>query len=443
MSLPLADIGRRDGARLLALAFPPGERLRVDRRTRTQQRVVRRLDARRQNERVEVDVGGRAHVFRLDPVEGQGARVELLPIGRPCDGGVVRGIFRPADDQDEPPAQRLPAYPGDQAVEEVVLVSGRGARLVRLERLQRRQDPANRRGASGRIDEPEGVEAVEGGVVESGRNGLGLENALDPRRLRVAVDEGLQSGRIRLAGGWIGLRGDELLVERLGRGDGKHRQADHRGAPQLPVGKAELQSQAPYDAGGVGGVGLAARQGKPAQYWHPPRLEDHSLRDTLPIAVALEDARDPDTLGVVPARSRVHAVDLLESVGEPARREVSRREPSAEIREPARDDGEDSADHGESRERTGDAGRPTPGRDRGAGVDRHVILPRSYPNSVTARTALVKCRTEAETTGSGARDVGIAPRSSKGVETSHRRSIPSAVVNKVRSSRITSRIKRS
>src|SRR5262249_6129063 len=156
--------------------------------------------------------------------------------------------------QDEPPAQRLPAYPGDQAVEEVVLVSGRGTRLVRLERLQRRQDPANRRGAAGRHDEPESAEAAGGAGYAGGRNAVGLESALEPRRLRVAVDEGLQSGRIRLAGGWIGLRGDELLVERLGRGDGKHRQADHRGAPQLPVGKAELQSQAPYDAGGVGGV---------------------------------------------------------------------------------------------------------------------------------------------------------------------------------------------
>src|SRR5262245_36060309 len=114
MSLPFADVRGRDRAGLLRLAFTLGKRLRVDRRARAEQGIVRWRDARGQDQRVEVDVGRRTRAFSLHPIERQGGYLEAFAVRRPGDRGVVGGIARLPDDDDQTPAQRLTTDLSDQ-----------------------------------------------------------------------------------------------------------------------------------------------------------------------------------------------------------------------------------------------------------------------------------------------------------------------------------------
>src|SRR5919106_6277532 len=97
MSLPAPDVGGRDLARLLRLAFTPGERSGVDRGASAQQGVVRGRDARGQNQGVEVDVGRGTGVLGLYPIDRHGSHVDPLPSRRPGDGGVASRIARLPD----------------------------------------------------------------------------------------------------------------------------------------------------------------------------------------------------------------------------------------------------------------------------------------------------------------------------------------------------------
>jgi hypothetical protein len=132
----------------------------------------------------------------------------------------------------------------------------------------------------------------------------------------------------------IGFGSEELLVERLRRAERKDRQVDHRRSPELTVGHAELEPQAAYRAGVVRGVRLAAGQEKKRPSTGTrPGSKDRRLRQPRRIPVALEEARHSDALGVIATKAGVDAVHVLERVGEPGRRQISRREPSAEIGE--------------------------------------------------------------------------------------------------------------
>jgi hypothetical protein len=66
-----------------------------------------------------------------------------------------------------------------------------------------------------------------------------------------------------------------------------------------PSGREELKTQAADGAQIVGGVGIAAAQGKAADHWHAAALEDDSLREARPLPVAIEKSSDAYAFRVV------------------------------------------------------------------------------------------------------------------------------------------------
>ena len=105
-------------------------------------------------------------VVTLHSIERQGSHIHLFPLRRPGDGGVVGGIARLPNDDDEMPLQRLAVNLCDQRVKKIILVLGRRSGACRLERLHRRQEPAYRDGIARRIDEAKRIQAMERAVVK-------------------------------------------------------------------------------------------------------------------------------------------------------------------------------------------------------------------------------------------------------------------------------------
>src|SRR5947209_11379305 len=92
------------------------------------------------------------------------------------------------------------------------------------------------------------------------------------------------------------------------------------------------------------------------------------------VAVAFEEAGNAHPLGMVTTEAGMGPIDLLESVGKPSRRQLTGREPAAEIGKSSRDRRKGDADQGESCERASPA--ETRPRDSCTcfEVDRHVTL---------------------------------------------------------------------
>src|ERR1700757_965894 len=133
---------------------------------------------------------------------------------------------------------------------------------------------------------------------------------------------------------------------------------DHRGSPQLAVRQGELETQAAHGRRRVGRVGMAAPQREAAENRHTAWLEDSRFREPNAVAVALEEPRDANALGVVATETGVDAVDFLETVGEPRGRQRIRGEPTAEIGEGPGNPGKSDADKGQSCHRAGRAEEP-------------------------------------------------------------------------------------
>src|SRR5215467_14765426 len=109
------------------------------------------------NQGIEVEIRRGAGLIAFHSIERQGSYIDLLALRWPGDGGVVGGIARLSDDDDEAPLQRLAVNLCDQRDEQEVLVLGRSG----LPRLRGRQDPAHRCGLVGRVDEAKRIQAVE------------------------------------------------------------------------------------------------------------------------------------------------------------------------------------------------------------------------------------------------------------------------------------------
>jgi hypothetical protein len=101
------SFGRRDSAGFFALAFAALKRLRISRRSRTQQRIVRGGDSVRQHQRIEVDVARGTCIIALHVVDRQCSCVDLLPIRRPGNRRVIGRVFRLTDRDDQVPLQRM------------------------------------------------------------------------------------------------------------------------------------------------------------------------------------------------------------------------------------------------------------------------------------------------------------------------------------------------
>src|ERR1700732_1768681 len=125
----------------------------------------------------------------------------------------------------------------------------------------------------------------------------------------------------------VALRCHQVVVKGLRILERKHRQIDHCGPPLFAVGQRKLKPQAADSAQIVGGVGVAAAQGKAADHWHAAALEDDSLREARPLPVAVEKSSNTYAFRVIATETRVNAVTPLKLIKEPRRRQFLRAEP--------------------------------------------------------------------------------------------------------------------
>ncbi len=93
----------------------------------------------------------------------------------------------------------------------------------------------------------------------------------------------------------------------------------------------------------IGRVWLSAGQSKTPKDRHTARFENNSLRERNTLAVALKRTTDTYTLGMIPAKTGMSSVHLLEGVDEPRRRQIIRREPPAQIPKRPHNTEDDSA----------------------------------------------------------------------------------------------------
>src|SRR5258705_9052335 len=98
-------------------------------------------------------------------------------------------------------------------------------------------------------------------------------------------------------------------------------------------------------------IGLASPQREAADHGHTPRLKDGGFRETDAFPIAFEEPGNTHPLGMIATEARVEAIDLLESVGEPCRGQLIRREPPAEIAERSCNRRKDDTDQCESCQR--------------------------------------------------------------------------------------------
>src|SRR5436309_530781 len=172
-------------------------------------------------------------------------------------------------------------------------------------------------------------------VVEPRGERLALDDVHRLHGFRVAVEKRVHGGWVRLARVGIRPRGDEPLINRLGRSEREHRQVDHRGSPHFAVRQIELEPKAAHRIGAVGDVRLAAGQGEAPDHGQAAGAEDNRLRETHSIPVAFEKAGNAHAFGMVATKAGMDAVDALERVGEPGRRQIVRSEPAADKYRPS------------------------------------------------------------------------------------------------------------
>jgi hypothetical protein len=188
-----------------------------------------------------------------------------------------------------------------------------------------RERPAHVGGRAVRVDESKRIETVVGGVVETGRPRIALDDCERPYGFRVAREERRPFRRIGLMRVGIALRCYQVIVKGLRILEREHRQIDHRGPPLFAVGQRKLKPQAADGAQIVGGVGVADAQGKAADHWHAAALEDDSLREARPLPVAFEKSSNAYAFRVIATETRVDAVHPLKLIDEPRRRQLRSR----------------------------------------------------------------------------------------------------------------------
>ena len=141
-----------------------------------------------------------------------------------------------------------------------------------------------------------------------------------------------------------GERRHRKIVEILRRIHDENRDVDHARAPLFAVRLLEKNRQAANGMRRVSLIWLSARQRKASHDGYPARAEDLGLGERLPLAIALEIAGDTDSLGVIPAKSRMLSVQMLKHVDQCRGSKRVRREPAARIHEETRDHCEQRAD---------------------------------------------------------------------------------------------------
>src|SRR5436305_5242197 len=110
---------------------------------------------------MEVNLPGGTRVATLALIERQGSHFLLLPALGPGESGVVGGIARLSNGDEELPAQWLAVNLSDQRIKKIILVLGRRSGVCCLEWLHWLQEPAYRAGIAGRIDEAKRIQTVE------------------------------------------------------------------------------------------------------------------------------------------------------------------------------------------------------------------------------------------------------------------------------------------
>jgi hypothetical protein len=142
----------------------------------------------------------------------------------------------------------------------------------------------------------------------------------------------------------VNLRGEQLLVKTLRSPDHKHRKVHHRHAPFLPLARLEAKPQPTHRRRLIPRVRLPAIKRKTAEHRDAARSQHARLRKVHAPSIAFEIAGNAHALSVVTTKTRMDAVDRLESVHEAARRQPPWGEPSGQIQETSHDPQHQGAD---------------------------------------------------------------------------------------------------
>jgi len=98
------------------------ERTHINRRARAQERIVRRGDSVRQDQRIEINVARWTRVVTLHLVYRQCSHVNPPPVGRPRNCRVIRRISCLGDGDYQVPLQRVLMNIRNQFIEEEICV---------------------------------------------------------------------------------------------------------------------------------------------------------------------------------------------------------------------------------------------------------------------------------------------------------------------------------
>src|SRR5262249_1307181 len=109
---------------------------------------------------------------------------------------------------------------------------------------------------------------------------------------------------------------EHALVEDLRCTDREQREVDHCGSPQFAVECRELKPKTAPRVRPVGLVRLRAIKGKASDYRHAPRFKDGGLGETDPVAIALEESGNSESLRMIASEPGMDAANLLEPVDE-------------------------------------------------------------------------------------------------------------------------------
>ncbi len=185
----------------------------------------------------------------------------MLAVFGPGQGGVVLRVARFAYGDDHVPLHRGHGGACDQVMfEEVVRRFFQFFFGQRFLSLVRHEAPFHQMLGLFRVDELEGVDAVERRGVILGRRVVALQEARLAHGVGVAGEEGFEFFRIGLACFGIGLCCHDHVVEGVGVGRAEDRRIQHGEVLAAAVGQAEFDGQAACVACGVSHVRVAAGQ---------------------------------------------------------------------------------------------------------------------------------------------------------------------------------------
>ncbi|MNP15437.1 hypothetical protein D3C76_1077930 [compost metagenome] len=205
--------------------------------------------------------------------------------------------------------------------------------------------PAHEAAVAGGVQQLEGIDPVVGNIGVAVARLVGLDPLTEGGRFRVGGEEGLHLQRVGLAGGGIGPRGQQLLVEGLRGRYRQHRRAVHPGAPLLAARQLEQQRHAADGHPGVRGVGIAAADGQTADHRNLPRGEDAGSGKAGRLAVAVEMAADADAFRVVLAVAGEFPGVGLEGVDDVLRGQAFAADPAAGVGESCGQAADGDSDH--------------------------------------------------------------------------------------------------